>query len=145
MNKIWDIGHSNRKEEDFLNLLENHRIERIVDVRRFPTSKKHPHFERAHLVEALRKKGIDYMRLGESLGGFRKGGYEKWMKNESFQAGIAELEEKASQKRTAVMCAENDFRGCHRRFIIAFLEKRGWEFVHISSRLGKEGQTSLFP
>lgn len=133
--KIWDIGHSNQKEDNFLALLESHRIERLIDVRRFPTSRKYPQFERAHLTEVLKKRGIDYIWLGESLGGFRRGGYREWMKTEAFIRGIAELEEKASQKRTAVMCAEADIRGCHRRFIIDLLEKRGWHPIHIGVRL----------
>jgi uncharacterized protein (DUF488 family) len=138
--KIWDIGHSNLKEEIFLSLIQKHQIERIIDVRRFPTSKKFPHFERSHLEESLKKEGIDYFWLGKTLGGFRKGGYEGWMKTEDFQRGMEELEEKASKKRTAVMCAEKDFRGCHRRFIIGTLEKKGWKVLHISLK----GKSQLF-
>ena len=130
--EIWDVGHSNLKEEDFLSLLQKHRIERVIDVRRFPTSKKFPHFAKPRLEQALNKKRIDYFWLGEKLGGFRKGGYDGWMKSKEFRSGIEELEEKASQKRTAVMCAESDFRGCHRRFIIEVLEEKGWKMLHIS-------------
>lgn len=137
--EIWDVGHSNRKEDNFLSLLEKHKIKRIIDVRRFLTSRKFPHFEKAHLENALKKKGIGYFWLGESLGGFRRGGYEKWMKTEEFRRGIEELKERASQKRTAVMCAEDDFRACHRRFIIALLEERGWKVSHISSKFKKGG------
>ena len=130
--EILDVGHSNLKEEDFLSLLQKHGIERVIDVRRFPTSKKFPHFEKTRLEQALKKREIDYFWLGEKLGGFRRGGYEGWTKSEEFRSGIGELEEKASQKKTAVMCAESDFRGCHRRFIIEVLEEKGWKMLHIS-------------
>ncbi len=129
--EIWDVGHSNRQEEDFLSLLKDHKIEKIVDVRRFPLSKKFPYFERSHLALTLNKINISYFWLGDKLGGFRKGGYEQWMKTEDFAAGIEELEKQARNQRTALMCAEAYYGRCHRRFIIKHLEQRGWQVIHL--------------
>ena len=129
--EIWDVGHSNRQEEDFLSLLKEHKIEKIVDVRRFPTSKKFPYFERSHLALTLNKINISYIWLGDKLGGFRKGGYEQWMKTEDFTAGIEELEKQARHQRTALMCAEAYYGRCHRRFIIKHLEQKGWNVIHL--------------
>ncbi len=136
------MGHSNRKEEDFLNLLKENRIETVIDVRRFPASKKFPYFERAHLENSLKKANIDYIWLGKELGGFRKGGYEQWMKTKEFASGIKELEQRASQKRTAFMCAEALYTRCHRRYIVEFLKRRDWKVLHISSR-SKKLESSL--
>jgi len=140
--EIWDIGHSTRTEKEFMALLHKNRIEAVVDVRRFPSSKKFPHFEKVHLGKILGKNSIDYVWLGEKLGGFRKGGYENWIKTDEFASGINELERKAQKKRTAFMCAEADTTRCHRKFIIQFLELKGWTVHHIFS-LSKRQDPSL--
>lgn len=129
--EIWDVGHSNRQEEDFLSLLKEHKIEKIIDVRRFPTSKKFPYFERSHLVMALNKINISYTWLGDKLGGFRKGGYEQWMKTKDFESGIEEIEKQAIHHKTAFMCAEAYYGRCHRRYIIKHLEQKGWQVRHL--------------
>jgi len=131
MMEIYDIGHSNQKEESFLILLKKHHIECVIDVRRFPSSKKFPHFKSNRLEKSLKTNHIEYIWLGEKLGGFRKGGYAGWMKSKEFSSGLKELEKTATFKRTAFMCAEHDYRGCHRRFIIESLEKRGWKVIHL--------------
>ena len=131
LRQIWDIGHSNRQEEDFLSLLKRHKIEKIVDIRRFPSSRKFPYFERSHLLTTLAKRNIDYIWLGDKLGGFRKGGYQQWMSTKDFASGIEILEKIASQKKTALMCAEAYYGRCHRRFIIKHLEQRGWQVIHL--------------
>lgn len=128
---IWDVGHSNQTQENFLNQLKTFRIECVIDIRRFPSSKKFPHFERHHLQKSLESTQIEYVWLGEKLGGFRKGGYEEWMKTEVFAEGLRELEKRAAVKKTAFMCAELYSHRCHRRFIIELLEKRGWKVIHI--------------
>ena len=140
--EIWDIGHSTRTEKDFMAFLHKNRIEAVVDVRRFPSSIKFPHFCKNHLEKVLGKNSIDYLWLGEKLGGFRRGGYENWVSTDEFTSGINELEEQALEKRTAFMCAEADFARCHRKFIIQTLELKGWTVHHISS-LSKRHAPSL--
>ncbi len=130
--KIWDVGHSTLSEEDFISLLQKNRIEIVVDVRRFPSSRKFPHFEKNNLQKSLLEKKFFYLWMGDELGGFRKEGYEEWMKTEKFSRGLEKLEMVAKNKRTAFMCAEGDHKRCHRRFIASSLEKRGWEVNHIS-------------
>ncbi len=136
------MGHSNRKEEELLNLLKEFQIETVIDIRRFPTSKKFPHFKKDHLKGALQKANIEYIWLGEKLGGFRKGGYQGWMKTDEFASGIEELKKKASEKRTVFMCAEALYARCHRKHIVEFLEQRGWKVLHISFR-SKKQESSL--
>ncbi|MGY4706500.1 DUF488 domain-containing protein [Candidatus Bipolaricaulota sp. J31] len=131
MREIYTVGHSNLTLQEFLNLLSRWGIELVVDVRRFPTSRKYPHFQREELTRALRKAGIGYVFLGEELGGYRRGGYEARMSTPTFAAGLRKLEELATRAKTAVMCAERDPRGCHRRFISAALAARGFRVIHI--------------
>lgn len=125
------MGHSNLPLEGFLELLKAWGIEVVADVRRFPTSRKHPHFSREALEPALREAGIGYVFLGEGLGGYRRGGYEAHMKSKPFSAGLRTLERLAAQGKTAIMCAERDPRGCHRQFIAAALAARGFRVIHI--------------
>ena len=78
MSKIYALGYGNWKSlQDFVNHLKTHEISVLVDVRRFPTS-KNPEFKRENLEVELPKFGIRYVCMGETLGGFRKGGYKKY-------------------------------------------------------------------
>lgn len=128
---IFDIGHSTRSMESFIAILKKNFIEVVADVRRFPHSKKFPHFNMEEMREYLKKEGIDYIWMGEKLGGFRKGGYEEWCKTEIFLDGVKELEEIAQKRKVAILCAEGFYLRCHRRFIIEKLEKSGWEVKHL--------------
>lgn len=128
---LLDIGHSNRSKENFLKILKKNSVEVVVDVRRFPHSKKFPHFNREEMEEYLKKEGIDYVWMGEKLGGFRKGGYEEWSKTEIFLEGLKELEKIAMERKTVILCAEGFYLRCHRRFIIEKMEKSGWRVKHL--------------
>jgi len=130
---IWTIGHSNRSQKTFLEMLESHRIEALVDVRRFPTSKVE-HFKREALTQWLTKHGIQYVWLGEQLGGYRHGGYKAHMRAKLFRDGIERLSAIAKQKRTCIMCLEPKPKYCHRRFISAYLESEDTRVVHITTK-----------
>jgi len=119
-------------------MLRENGIEVLVDVRRFPTSKIE-HFKKESMEEWLPKQGIKYVWLGEKLGGYRHGGYEAYMKTESFKEGIRRLLETARLKRTCIMCMEPNPKYCHRRFISTHLENEGFRVLHIIAK----GQTSL--
>jgi uncharacterized protein (DUF488 family) len=70
-NTVWTIGHSNRELNDFLALLAAEKIESLADVRRFPGSRRHPHFNRDALSATLHNLGITYTHF-PALGGRRK-------------------------------------------------------------------------
>jgi uncharacterized protein (DUF488 family) len=122
----------------FLEMLKEHKIEALVDVRRFPTSKV-DHFKREAMEQWLPEQGIEYVWLGEELGGYRHGGYKAYTRTESFREGIRKLSEIARRKRTCIMCMEPNPKYCHRRFISAYLESKDTEVIHIIAK----GQTSL--
>jgi uncharacterized protein (DUF488 family) len=67
---ILTIGHSNHPLDRFLSLLARHKVEALADIRRFPGSRKHPHFHRDNLAATLAKSGVEYQWL-EALGGRR--------------------------------------------------------------------------
>jgi len=128
---IYSIGHSTLSIGQILQLLTIYKIKAIADVRRFPTSKKYPHFERQNLQQQLQRSDIDYLWLGELLGGYRKGGYQLYMQSESFLQGIKTLMTFATNQTTAFMCAEKLFFRCHRRFISDQLLQFSWKVIHI--------------
>ena len=70
--EILTVGHSNHEEGEFVELLRGAGVELIADVRRYPGSRRQPHFERTALAAVLLEAGIGYRWLGESLGGRRK-------------------------------------------------------------------------
>lgn len=129
--KIYTIGTSNRTIDEFIRALKKHNIETAVDVRSFPYSQRFPHFNKDQLSQALEKAGIRYIYLGKELGGFRKGGYEKYMQTQEFKEGIKKLEETAEGSLTIFFCCEKLFFKCHRRFIAHSLSKNRWKVFHV--------------
>jgi uncharacterized protein (DUF488 family) len=143
---VLTIGHSDHPLERFLALLAQHEIEALVDIRRFPGSRKHPHFNRDNLAVALPKAGMEYHWL-ESLGGRRhkqrdespnRGlenegfrNYADYMLTDEFRDGVKKLLEVARRKRTALLCAEGLFWRCHRRLVSDFLVTNGVPVQHV--------------
>ncbi len=128
---IYTIGHSTHAIDYFIDVLRIYRIQVIADVRRFPTSKTNPQFQLEPLQRELARVGIAYHWFGQSLGGFRTGGYELYMQSQSFLQGIEQLTAIAQATLTAIMCAEKLFFRCHRRFIADYLASRDWQVIHI--------------
>jgi uncharacterized protein (DUF488 family) len=144
---IYTVGHSTLPSDDLIALLKRYTIQTVADVRRFPTSRKNPQFAKDVLCSALRSAGMDYVWLGDDLGGYRAGGYEAYMQTDGFHEGLTRLEELACRSTTAVMCAEKLFSRCHRRLIADALVERGWRVVHIVDSTTTHDhtlQTSLF-
>jgi uncharacterized protein (DUF488 family) len=129
--QIYTVGHSTRSIDEFLGTINTHGIKLVVDVRRFPTSSKFPHFSRDRLSKSLSDAGIAYLWKGDLLGGMRTGGYQAYTQTDDFSRGLSQLEITASQQPTCIMCAEKLFFRCHRRFIADILVQRGWEVIHI--------------
>jgi uncharacterized protein (DUF488 family) len=145
---VLTVGHSTHPIERFSELLGAAGVEAIADVRRYPGSRRNPQFGAAALGRALAEDGIDVVAFGEQLGGRRASrvpedprnagwrnrsfrAYADHMASEEFAAGIARLEDLATRRLTAVMCAEADWRRCHRRLIADALLALGWRPVHL--------------
>ena len=135
--RVYTLGHSNRSLQEFLEIIKEYKIRRLVDVRRFPKSSKYPYFNRENLARTLRSIGVDYIWLGDLLGGFRSGGYEEYMKTREYLEGIRRLIEIIEETRDgfiAIMCSERLWFKCHRRFIADTLTEMGYNVVHIVER-----------
>lgn len=130
---IYSAGTGARPLAEFIALLRGCGVAVAADVRSFPSSRRYPHFSREELRRSLAREGIEYVWLGECLGGFREGGYESHMLTEGFQRGLEELEELARRSPTVFFCAERHPRRCHRRFISRALEERGWKVLHLGA------------
>ncbi|MEM2455520.1 MAG: DUF488 domain-containing protein [Candidatus Bathyarchaeia archaeon] len=107
-----------------MTLLKENNITTVIDVRRFPKS-SNADFNRENLERILENHGIKYIFLGESLGGFVRGGYERYMETQRFKDGFKVLVEIAGKEVVALMCKERNIRYCHRRFIVRRLESLG--------------------
>jgi uncharacterized protein (DUF488 family) len=144
---VYTIGHSTHSLGDFLSLLARHEIAALADIRRFPGSRKWPHYNRENLAAALEEQGIQYHWL-ESLGGRRKSSkdgvspnlglrndsfrsYADYMLTDAFCEGVGELLEIARNRRTAMMCSESLFWRCHRRLVSDYLLTHGTPVEHI--------------
>jgi uncharacterized protein (DUF488 family) len=143
---MYTIGHSVHEADEFLGLLHAHDIELLVDVRRYPASRRVPQFNSGVLAETLGSGGIGYEHV-EPLGGRRSPapdspntgwrnqqfrGYADHMASEEFQSALAALE--AERRRSAVMCAEAQRVNCHRRLIADALVAHGHQVLHIDGR-----------
>ncbi len=145
---IFSIGHSTHPIDDFLALLARHGIQALADIRRFPGSRKFPHFNQADLAAAVQRAGMEYHWL-EALGG-RRGksrtgpptvnlglqnegfrNYADYMGTREFQEAASRLRELARRRRTAMMCAEALYWRCHRRLVSDFLLAGGATVQHI--------------
>lgn len=142
---IWTIGHSTRTIGGFIEMLRANAIQALADVRRFPSSRKYPHFNEGALREALAGIGCEYVPFPE-LGGRRRPdptshniawrnqsfrGYADYMETHAFGAGVQRLLDLARQKRTVIMCAEAVWWRCHRALIADYLKVRGVSVMHI--------------
>jgi len=155
---LWTIGHSTRSFEEFVELLVENRIQFLADVRHFPTSQRVPWTAKASLAKALSDRGIGYEHL-EALGGFRKAlpdsgnrgwrnsgfrGYADYMASPEFAASLGRLIAIASERRTAIMCAEAVPWKCHRSVLSDALVVRGVRVIHVLST-GKTQEHRLTP
>jgi uncharacterized protein (DUF488 family) len=142
---IHTVGHSTRERDELIALLRAHGVDAVADVRRFPGSKRLPHFNAEALAAALPVEGIAYEHYIE-LGGRRSRvpsspnggwevaafqGYADHMASEEFARGLERLEAWASERSVAVMCAEAPWWRCHRRLLADALLVRGHEVRHI--------------
>jgi uncharacterized protein (DUF488 family) len=139
---IYTIGHSTRTAEEFVGLLREHGVRLLVDVRRFPGSRRHPQFGRDALAATLAEAGIAY-RHEEALGGRRASdrsagpspntawrhaafrAYADYTATPTFQAALGRLMRDGAERTTTIMCAETVPWRCHRRLITDALLARG--------------------
>ena len=145
---IYTIGHSTRDLADFSRVLQAHEIRLLEDIRAFPMSRRHPHFNRENLEIWLPQVGCDYV-WEKDLGG-RRGkqmpreqspnvalrdesfrNYADYMLTPPFAEAANRLADRGAKARTAIMCAEAVYFRCHRMLVSDYLVSRGCQVLHI--------------
>jgi uncharacterized protein (DUF488 family) len=141
---VLTIGHGTAATDDLVALLRAGEVDTVVDVRRFPGSRRSPHLARDALAESLPAAGLGYLWL-EDLGGRRSvpaespdvwwtvaafRGYAAHMRTPEFVAAVDRL--LTAGDRPAVMCSETLWWRCHRRLIADHLVAvRGFPVAHL--------------
>ena len=143
---LYTIGHSTRSFDQFIETLQAHSIETLVDIRSIPMSRRLPHFNRESLEQTLCQSRIRYIWMKE-LGGRRKKtledspnvalrsssfrNYADHMLCDEFQQAIAQLSRLGEQSKTAYMCAERVYFRCHRMLVSDWLVAHDDGVLHI--------------
>jgi len=139
----FTVGHGVRPLDELVAMLDEAGVATLVDVRRFPGSRRNPQFNQGPLREALADGGIAYRHAVE-LGGRRSGepgeddfaclrvaafrSYAARMRGDAWQSALAA---ELAQPAPCFMCAETDWRRCHRRLLAELLTARGQDVVHL--------------
>jgi uncharacterized protein (DUF488 family) len=144
---IFTIGHSTRTFDQFLELLQAHGIERVIDIRTIPRSRRNPQYSLDTLGPALKAAGIKYVHL-KGLGGLRRPkpdsknvgwrnasfrGYADYMATPEFEIALSRAIELSQVKASALMCAEAVPWRCHRSLVADTLTARKLAVKHIMS------------
>src|SRR3954447_6311253 len=148
---IFTIGHSNHLWSEFLSILKHYDIFFLADIRRFPSSRLWPQFNKKIMEKELANHNIKYLHI-EKLGGRRNEkrndnveegrketynnyawedksfrAYADYMCIKEFREGIDQLlslmreEEEKKYNNMAIMCAEALPWRCHRRLVSDYL------------------------
>lgn len=139
---IYTIGHSNHPLPVFLDLLRHHAVQVLVDVRSQPYSRYAAHFGAQALRASVVEAGFKYLFLGKELGGRPDGthyydergrvDYALVARSPLFRAGIERLKGGCAAYRVAILCAEENPAGCHRRRLVGrVLAEEGVRVLHI--------------
>jgi uncharacterized protein (DUF488 family) len=149
---IYTIGHSNILVSKLIDLLKQHDIRILVDVRSSPYSQHFPQFNRENLEKSVTEAGLQYKFAGEYLGGRPKDpscyknhqvpdgkaeylqlvDYPTVMTKDWFQKGIQRLLELSQEGKTAILCSEENPAHCHRHHLIGkHLMQNGVKVWHI--------------
>jgi uncharacterized protein (DUF488 family) len=139
----YSVGHGTRSAEELLEMLRKAKVRTVVDVRRYPSSRRNPQFNQVTLASSLAEAGIEY-RHAEALGGRRSGepGEERFgcIRTSAFRSYAARMGRPEWQQALAAalqepapcfLCAETVWWRCHRRLIAELLVARGHEVVHL--------------
>ena len=145
---FFTIGHSTRSLDEFIALLRNAGVQRVVDVRAFPRSRSHPQFNGTTLPDALLSVHLSYEHVA-ALGG-RRGksstippqvngfwthrsfhNYADYAMSPAFRAALGHLIALGHEYACAIMCSEAVWWRCHRRIIADYLMAQGEAVLHI--------------
>ncbi len=141
---VLTVGHSSRSLDELVSLLRAHRVATLVDVRRYPGSRRYPQFDKRQIVDRLVFEAIGYFHVPE-LGGMRHPradsennavegalrGYADHMASPEFTHAFRHIAGVAQRERIALMCAEAKPQTCHRHFLSDAFQVAGFSVHHI--------------
>ena len=144
---LLTVGHGARSTDELVAVLRSAAVGRLVDVRRYPGSRRHPQFSRQAMASDLAARGVSYEWRGEELGGRRKPaeptrhpewidpgfrGFADYADSPAFRAALQRLlADAAHDPPLAIMCAETLWWRCHRRLIADAVVAAGSHVVHL--------------
>ena len=152
---IYTIGYGSRSIEQFIEVLQQHEIAYLIDVRSAPYSRYKPEFSKEALEAKLQQHRIRYVFMGDTLGGhpddetcYDERGqvdYEKVKDTEIYQRGIERLQTAfAQQQCIALMCSEGKPEHCHRSKLIgASLTTQDLPVIHIDENDEQQTQDDV--
>jgi uncharacterized protein (DUF488 family) len=140
---VFTVGHGKRSAEELVETLVVAGVETLVDVRRFPQSRRNPQFDRAALAASVEAAGLRYVHRVE-LGGRRSGepGEDRFacLRVAAFRSYAARMGQPEwlvalghalAEPSPCFLCAETLWTRCHRRLIAELLVARGRQVVHL--------------
>jgi uncharacterized protein (DUF488 family) len=146
---VVTVGHSNRDRKSLVELLTGHEVTRLIDVRRYPNSRRNPQFNQGNLEDTLPEVDITYEHWPE-IGGYRDAknnspntaledgfrGVADYLNTETGQETLDQLENRILETEgfLTLMCAEKDPVRCHRKLISDHLTVRDHEILHLLSQ-----------
>ena len=143
VNRVHTIGHGTRPSDELVALLVDADVRTLVDVRRYPGSRRNPQFNGPTLARTLADEGIEYRhaidlggRLSHEPGEERFGcirvaafrSYAARMRTPGWQRA---LDDALAAPSPCFMCSETPWTKCHRRLIAELLHARGHAVVHL--------------
>jgi uncharacterized protein (DUF488 family) len=153
VNELFTLGHSAHPVQRVIELLQQHSVTCVCDVRSQPYSRRNPQFNREEFEKALGEAGIAYVFLGKELGGRPEDpacyvdghvDYERVARTALFDEGMRRLAEDAGKYRVALICAEKDPADCHRALLIGReAQGRGWTVKHVLADGGLASQNDV--
>jgi uncharacterized protein (DUF488 family) len=153
MNPLFTLGHSTHPVLRVIELLQQHGVTAVCDVRSRPYSRWNPQFNREAFGQALSDAGIAYVFLGKELGGRPEDpacyvdghvDYGRVARTALFAEGMRRLAAEAGKHRVALVCAEKNPEDCHRALLVGReAQERGWTVKHILSDGGLATQDEV--
>ena len=137
--RSFTVGYEGKSLHELLELLDEAGVERIVDVRELPLSRRKG-FSKTPLSQALSKKGIEYVHVRAAGNPYRaqKGDIQKCLALygkhlDAHPEVVVEVEGALNGRRAALLCVEEDVRCCHRSVLVKHLLARepGRKVTHL--------------
>lgn len=120
---IFTLGYSNKNIETFIQKLVENNITLVVDVRSVPRS-RNPQFNRAYFEKYLNSRGLNYLYMGDCLGGIET--------NRDFDEAIAEVIRLSEFHNLVLVCVEGEPKKCHRHSVLApEIAGKGYEVIDL--------------